>query len=130
MLSPAARSLQVFGLYLCGAGLALMLVPGLLLAPLGLAAPADVWGRVVGVLALILGVYYQVAARAEFRPLMQASVWLRGAVIIVFAAFVMAGWAPPALLVFGAVDLAAALWTGWALRQPPAVDMGLKAMRG
>jgi hypothetical protein len=41
---------------------------------------------------------------------------LRASVIFFFAAFVSAGLAPLVLMLFGAVDLAFALWTWRALR--------------
>lgn len=116
MMTPAARSLQVFGLYLLGAGGLLMLVPAVLLSPLGLPAPADAWGRVAGMLVCFLGIYYLVGARAELLSFMRASVWVRASVIVFLGAFVGAGLAPAPLLVFGLIDLAAATWTALALR--------------
>lgn len=116
MMTPAARSLQIFGLYLMGAGLLLMSVPAWLLGPLGLAVPADVWGRVAGMLVVFLGIYYLVGARAELLSFMRMSVWVRMSVIVVLGSFVAAGLAPLPLLGFGVVDLAAAVWTWLALR--------------
>jgi hypothetical protein len=113
MMTPAARSLQIFGLYLLGAGGLLMLAP---VGLLGLPAPADAWGRVAGLLVLFLGIYYLVGARAELLSFMRASVWVRASVIVVLGALVAAGLAPPPLMVFGIVDLAAAVWTALALR--------------
>jgi|JI10StandDraft_1071094.scaffolds.fasta_scaffold111641_3 hypothetical protein len=117
MMTPAARSLQVFGLYLIAAGALLMLAPDLLLKPLDLPAPADAWGRVAGMLVAFLGVYYLVGARAELLSFIQASVWVRASVIVFLAAFVATGLAPAPLLAFGAIDLAAAAWTWAALRR-------------
>lgn len=116
MMTAAARSLHVFGLYLIGAGSLLLLVPALLLGPLGLPPPADAWGRVAGMLVGFLGIYYLVGARAELLSFMRASVWLRASVIVWLGALVAAGVAPPPLLVFGVIDLAAAAWTWAALR--------------
>jgi hypothetical protein len=124
-MTPAARSLHVFGLYLIGAGLVLMLVPVLLLGPLGLPAPADVWARVAGMLAALLGVYYLVGARAELLSFMRASIWVRMSVILVLGFFVVADLAPARLLAFGVIDLAAAAWTWLALR-----SMGAAAALG
>ena len=123
MMTPAARSLHVFGLYLVGAGCLLMLVPALLLAPLGLPAPADVWARVAGMLAAFLGIYYLLGARAELLTFMRASVWVRLSVIVILGAFVAAGQAPLPLLAFGVIDLAAAAWTWLALRSMGAAVM-------
>lgn len=115
-MSPAARSLQVFGFYLVGAGALLMTVPTLLLAPLPVPPPADGWVHVVGLVAAVLGAYYLVGARAELLSFMVASVWLRVAVALAFGVFVAAGVLPAALLLFGLVDLAGAAWTWRALR--------------
>lgn len=117
MMTPAARSLFVFGLYLLAAGTLLLLVPALMLQPLGLPAPTDVWVRVVGLLAIALGLYYRVAARAELLAFMRLSVWVRGAVALVFVGFIVGGLAPVALLGFGLIDAAGAAWTALALRQ-------------
>lgn len=123
MMTPAARSLHVFGLYLVGAGCLLMLMPDLLLAPLGLPAPADVWARVAGMLAAFLGIYYLLGARSELLSFMRASVWVRLSVIVILGAFVAAGLAPLPLLAFGVIDLAAAAWTWLALRSMGAAVM-------
>ncbi len=55
-------------------------------------------------------------ARAELLSFMRTSVWVRASVIVVLGALVAVGLAPPPLLVFGIVDLAAAVWTALALR--------------
>jgi hypothetical protein len=116
MMTPAARSLHAFGLYLLAAGSLLFLAPALLLAPLGLPPPADAWGHVAGMLVAFLGLYYCLAARAELAPFMRASVWVRASVVAWLGVLVVTGLAPAPLLVFGAIDLAAAAWTWYALR--------------
>lgn len=119
--NAAARSLQVFGLYLCVAGTALLLAPTLLLAPLGLAVPQDVWIRLVGILALALGVSDVLAGRSIVAPLIRWSVWRRLAAGGAISALVVLGLAPTAMLLFAAADIAAALWTAMAVRRfPPA----------
>ena len=117
MMTPAARSLFVFGLYLLVAGTLLLLVPALMLQPLGLPAPTDVWVRVVGLLAIALGLYYRVAASAELLAFMRLSVWVRAGVALAFVGFVVGGLAPAALLGFGLIDAAGAAWTATSLRQ-------------
>ncbi len=118
--SAAARSLQAFGAYLLGAGAMLIEAPALMLAPLGIVTPPDVWIRMVGLLAMCLGSVDLLAARAEVRSLIAWSVWRRGLAAVVIVAFVLAGFAPVALCLFAAIDAAAALWTAWALRRPTA----------
>jgi hypothetical protein len=116
-MSPAARSLQVFGAYLMLLALVLLLSPNTLLGLFGIPATDDVWIRVVGMLVGFLGYYDWQAARAELRTFFVWSIPVRLSVPVFFAAFVVLGMAPPALLLFGAVDAAAALWTWSALRR-------------
>jgi hypothetical protein len=116
-MSHAAKSLFVFGVYLCGLGLLLLLVPNLILRPFGAQATNEVWIRVVGMLALCLSFYYVQAARNELTTFIRWTVWTRAAVIIYFAAFVLLLSAPKALLLFGLIDLSAAVWTLLALKK-------------
>ncbi len=115
-MSRAAVSLFAFGIYLLLLGTVLMVVPNTFLTLFGLPPTHDVWIRVVAMLVLILGCYDTLAARAELTPFFRWSVWLRASVMVFFAAFVALGLVRPMLLLFGVVDLAAALWTALALR--------------
>lgn len=115
-MSRASLSLLVFGVYLLVLGGLLMTVPDTFLGWFGLPPTHDVWIRVVAMLVLILGCYDVLAARADLTPFFRWSVWLRGSVIVFFAAFVGLGLVQPILLLFGVVDLAAATWTALALR--------------
>jgi hypothetical protein len=116
-MNPAARSLHWFGLYLCVLGPGLVIAPALLLAPFGVAPPQEAWVRVAGVLALLIGAYYLIAARHGFMPLVQASVPARLGVLGVFIGLVAFASAPPALILFGSVDALAAGWTALLLRR-------------
>ena len=124
-----AQSLQAFGLYLCITGTRLLLAPGLLLAPLGLAVPSDVsahvWVRMVGILALALGVGDVLAGRDRVASLIRWSVWRRLAAGIGIGLLVLLALAPAALLLFAAVDIAAALWTATAMRRLTATRLQL-----
>lgn len=116
-MSRSARSVLVFGLYLVGVGLALVLCPNPLFALLRLPASHEIWPRVVGVLALVLAFYYVQAARYELVAFFRWTVTARILVFVVFAAFVLLSLAPVPLVALGAVDLAAAVWTALALRK-------------
>jgi hypothetical protein len=95
--------------------------PNTLLGLFALGATSEVWIRVVGMLAAILGVYYRAAATAELTPFFLATVLGRSSVPLFFIVFVLAGWAEWPLVLFGVVDAAGALWTWRALRQAPSV---------
>ena len=115
-MSRAARSVFVFAVYLWIIGALLVVVPNVLLSLLFMPETHEVWIRVIGVLALILGYYYYTAAKGELTALMRATVVGRYSVCVFFVAFVVLGLAAPMLIAFGIVDAAAATWTALALR--------------
>jgi len=116
-MSKAARSLFVFGIYLVALGLFLLIAPNVLITVFGLPETHDVWIRVVGMLLVFLAYYDIQAARHELANFFAWSVIARATVIVFFAVFVLLKWLEPILLLFGAIDLAGALWTHLALRQ-------------
>jgi hypothetical protein len=115
-MSQSARSITVFGVYLALAGLAFMFVPNLLLPIIGFPTTNEIWIRLVGLLTLILGMYFLYSVRynnkAFFRATLIARLMFFSGVIL----FVILGWASPLLILFGLVDLVGAGWTWWALR--------------
>jgi len=115
-MSKSATSVKVFASYLLLLGLALVLSPNALLRVFRIAPTGEVWIRVVGMLVLVLAFYYWNAARAGLTSFFRWSVVARTSVLLFFIAFVVAGLAPPVLILFGVVDLAGAVWTALALR--------------
>lgn len=115
-MSKAATSVFVFAMYLFGLGLFLMLAPNTLMQAFGLPDVQDIWVRVVGMLMVLIGGYYSAAARSELTPFLQWTVYARSSVMVFFAAFVFTGLATNVLLLFGAIDLMAAIWTHVALK--------------
>ncbi len=115
-MSKAAKSILVFGIFMVLVGLGLLIMPNVLLTLSGYPTTSEVWIRILGLVTAILGYYYIVAARNELTSLFKASVRARPAVIVVFIGFVILGWAKPILILFGAIDLLGAIWTGLALR--------------
>lgn len=114
-LSSASFSAKAFAVYLFVVGLVLILVPNLLLSLFGIALTTEVWVRVVGVLAFMLGIYAWVGA--AHRPFLEASVYTRAAVFVLFTAFAVLKLASPMLALFGVVDLLGGLWTHFALKR-------------
>jgi hypothetical protein len=114
-MSPAARSIHIFGIYLVVLGIVLLAAPNLLLSLFRLPLTTEVWLRVVGMLVAFLGIQYRVAAAAEFIPFFLTTVLLRASVPLFFLVFVMAGWTEWPLLCFGVIDAAGAAWTWKAL---------------
>lgn len=119
-MSPAARSIFVYSIYVFGLGATLLLAPNIPLPLFGLPEATEVWIRVAGMTVMFLSIFYFVAARNEFRPMFVASVPIRFAVPIVFAALVAAGFSAWNLILFTPLDVAFAVWTWIALRRSSA----------
>jgi len=115
-MTPAARSVRVFAVYLGLLAVALLFAPNVLLRAFGLPATTEVWIRVVGMLVALLAVYHWTAAAADLTPFFRATVLCRLTVPIFFLIFVTAGWARWPLVLFGGADALGAVWTWWALR--------------
>jgi hypothetical protein len=116
-MNNAAVSVYVFGIYLLGlVGPGFMVMPHAMLGLAGLSAGDDLWIRVVGLLAALIGFYYVMAARAQLDPFFRWTVGARCAAAAFMVLMVLLGKAGPALLLFAAADLAAAGWTFMSLR--------------
>jgi hypothetical protein len=109
-------SVFVFSIYLYLLGFVLVITPDTLVQIFKFPETDGLWIRVVGMLVIILGFYYSHAARAEIRPFLVWTVIARSSVLLFFIAFVIAGLAPPALILFGVIDFFAAMWTLFAIR--------------
>jgi len=115
-VSRAAVSVFAFGIYTVILGLALLVVPNVLLSLFASPTTTEIWIRILGFIVVVLGYYYIVAARHELTPLFRASVYGRPALIVCFAGFALLGMAEPVIVLFGAIDLLGAVWTALALR--------------
>ncbi len=116
-MSRAARSILVFGIYCLAVGTVLILAPNLFLEALRLEPTREPYIRALGVVVMTLGLYYLAAARAGAVAFFRWTVWGRAFVLAAFIGLVLAGVAPPILILFGAVDAAGGLWTALALRR-------------
>jgi hypothetical protein len=115
-MSQSARSITVFGIYLALAGLAFMFLPNLVLPLVGFPTTNEIWIRLVGLLTLILGMYFLYSVRFNDRAFFRATLIARLMFFSGVTLFVILGWASPLLILFGLVDLAGAAWTWLALR--------------
>lgn len=118
-MNGAATSIRVFGIYLMLLGPVVIAAPNVVLALFGLPPTSEVWLRVVGLLAAILGYYYVQAARHGLLPFYRASVPARAMAFLGFVAFFLLRFVKPPLILFGVVDLSGAAWTFFALRSSP-----------
>jgi hypothetical protein len=116
-MSKPARTLFAFGIYVVAVGIAFVVAPAMLMSLLQLPPATAGWARVVGLLALVIGSYDIIGARAECLPYIRASVYVRVCFAGGCAALVAFGQMPKSVLLLGFVDLAAAVWTALALRE-------------
>lgn len=116
-MHPASNSIKYFGLYAIATGVGLVFAPGLVLSPLGIAVPTEVWIRLVGALAIPLGYYYWVCGSADivafFRASIHGRVVFAATIVLLVAVFA----APVQILLFAAIDVAGVLWTAQGLRK-------------
>jgi hypothetical protein len=120
-MTPAARSILVYSIYVFGLGATLLLVPNVPLPLVGLPQAAEVWIRVAGMTVLFLSILYFTAARNEYREIFVASVPIRFAVVAFFAAFAAAGFTSWNLLLLTPLDIVFAVWTWMSLRRVEAI---------
>jgi hypothetical protein len=118
-MSSAARSILVYAVYVFALGATLTLIPNVPLPLFGLPQAGEVWIRVAGMTVMFLSLFYVVAARNEYRELFVASVGIRFAVPVFFAAFAAAGFTSWNILLFTPADVLFALWTLSSLRRVP-----------
>jgi hypothetical protein len=114
-MTSATLTIKTFGTYVLVTGFGLLLIPNLWLAPLGFPPTEEIWVRVLGLVACILGMYYWTCALANLRPFFVASVYGRFLFCAGCVGLFLFADAPWQLLIFGAIDLAGAAWTKWAL---------------
>ncbi len=114
-MSPAARSVFAWSFYLLVLGTWLLVAPNTLLTILGMAITEEIWIRIVGVLVVILALYFYDASINETRHFFIATVLARLFSAAAFFAFALTG-EPWQLVIFGMADAVGAAWTYVALR--------------
>jgi hypothetical protein len=117
MMTASAKSVYFFGLYLYIVGLTLIFVPHVFLMTLNLPESNDVWIRIVGVLAVLLGYYYHRTGAMNLTEFFKLTIPTRTIVFLSFTTFVLLKLTAPILVLVGAVDLAGAIWTWRSLKK-------------
>jgi len=115
-MDRASKSIFVFGLYMIGEGLVLLVIPGVFLKLLKLPGEELFWVRVVGWALFVLGYYYVQAARHNFRDFYHWTVQIRVAQFVLFIVFVLLNFVGPIIVVLSGIEFLAGVWTFWALR--------------
>jgi hypothetical protein len=116
-MTPAAKSVYYFGFYLYLVGATLIFIPNIFLSTLGITETNEVWIRVLGLLAGLIGFYYHQTGAKNIDTFFPLTIPTRIIVFISFLVFVILKMASPMLAGIGAVDLAGAIWTFMALKK-------------
>lgn len=115
-MQSSSFTIKAFGVYVLLTGIALLVAPNLTLSPLGFAPTSEIWIRVLGALAAIVGYYYWACGAADAKAFFRATIPGRLGFCALCMALVALAGAPLPLLVFGLVDVLGAAWTFIALR--------------
>ncbi|MHA1932408.1 MAG: hypothetical protein ACW96X_07690 [Promethearchaeota archaeon] len=116
-MSRAALSVFIFGIYVIFLGITFLFFPEMMFAVLAEPNPPDVVSRVLGMIFILLAYYYIRAALEEMKKFFMWTVHTRASIIIFLIIFAALSLTSPLIVLFGVIDLAAAIWTFWALRK-------------
>ncbi|MHA2280541.1 MAG: hypothetical protein ACXAC5_06795 [Promethearchaeota archaeon] len=116
-MSRAALSIFIFGIYVIFLGISFLFFPEMMFTILAEPNPPDVVSRVLGMIFVLLAYYYIRAAFEEMTKFFMWTVHTRASIIIFLIIFAALGLTSPLIVLFGVIDLAAAIWTFWALRK-------------
>lgn len=123
MKSPS-KSLFVFGIYMIAiVGLGFTIMPAFVLDSFNLSYGDDTWIRFVGLLAIIIGVYYVVAARYEFKEFFIWTVWMRFFAAAFMILMIITGITELPVLLFASIEIAGATWTLFAIKSTYKVNL-------
>jgi hypothetical protein len=110
-MNSTTLSILIFGIYLLFVGAGFLFIPNILLPLFKFPKTEEPWIRVVGVLVLIIALFYLVAAYYNLIVIFWTTVFGRSFVLLSFGGLVLTKKSPPMLLLFGAIDALGAVWT-------------------
>ena len=118
-MSRAALSVFVMGIYLIFLGITFLFFPEIMFVMLAYPTPPDIVSRILGMIFVLLAYYYIRAALDEegMTKFFMWTVHTRAVVIIFLIVFAIVFTVSPLIIIIGVIDLAAAIWTFWALRK-------------
>ena len=110
-MSAAALSIFVFAIYLIVMGTGFYIIPNAILPIFKFPKTDEPWIRALGMVILILGFYYIIAAQNELSSFFWATIVGRFGVLILLSALVISKKAKPTIILFGIIDAAGGVWT-------------------
>ncbi|MBT3239957.1 MAG: hypothetical protein HON98_04335 [Chloroflexi bacterium] len=115
-MSRAGKSVYYFGYYVFGMGLLLLFISNLLLPIVNVPTTDEVWIRLVGMLLLVLGLFYRVVGKNNFLPGIHLTLVTRSLAFFVILGFIYFGFISWVIFLFWLGDLAGVIWTWRALK--------------
>ena len=97
--------------YVILSGLQLLFIPNFLLGMFGITPTSEIWIRVLGILVLVLSIYYYAIYKSGNKEIVRATVQGRLLFCFGLVMFVVLGMAPPVLIGFALAETGLALWS-------------------
>jgi hypothetical protein len=97
--------------YVIITGLQLIFVPNMLLSLFEFGETYEIWIKVLGIVILPLAFVYVAISKSGNADVVRSTVWSRLFVGAGFTLLAISGQAPLSLILFGAIDVATAVWT-------------------
>ena len=110
-MKPTINSIKLFGIYSLLMGLALLIIPNLILPVFNLSLEGEQWIRMLGFVLVCSSYYYIRSAYKGNIDFAVYSIHTRIAAPFVVLILFLAGVVEPSLLLFGLVDGLGGLWT-------------------
>lgn len=116
-MTKAAKTVWVFGIYLIGEGLFLLLAPAWILEAIGIPDPESVWRMILGFVVAVLGYYYVRNAKENLTPFFRFTVQIRFVQLGFFLWLYFFERGTLTLVGFSAIEMLAGLWSWRELRK-------------
>ena len=110
-MTKAAKTIWIFGLYLIGEGVFLMLAPSWVLSAIGIPEPESIWRNILGFVVAILGYYYVRNARENLTPFFYFTAQIRMLQLAFFVGLYAFELGTLALVGFSFIEFLAGIWT-------------------
>jgi hypothetical protein len=110
-MTPSGKSLFYFGIYGISAGLLFVIIPAQIISLTQLPPIHDGWTRMIGLLALVIGTYDIVCGKADLKPFIKASIYVRFGFAVCATVLVILKEMPFTVFLIGLVDALGATWT-------------------
>jgi hypothetical protein len=116
IMTKSGKSLFYFGIYAICAGLLFIIIPEKTISLLQLPSIQGGWARVIGLLAIVIGVYDILCGQTNIRPFIKVSIYVRFGFAVSAILLYVFGQMSICIILIGGIDALGALWTAIALK--------------